>query len=84
MENITVNIIGGDQQENTTAVTIANITWGLNGTANFGQAQMVPDGIQDLVVFKTTQPQQISITLDVHNTLAHVNITVNNDEIIVT
>jgi hypothetical protein len=84
MENITVNIVGGNEQENTSAVTIANIRWGLNGNANFGQAQMVPDGIQDLVVFKTTQPQQISIKLDVHNTLDHVNITVNNDSIIVT
>jgi hypothetical protein len=83
MTNVTVNIVGGTQKENTEAVTIANVRWGLNGTANFGKGQNVPEGDQDLTVYKTTPPNQISIKVQVSGDAQVVNIQVNDKEIIV-
>jgi len=54
--SVIVNIVGGVNAQNTTAVTIGNVRWGLNGTANFGTAQNVADGNQLLTVYKTRQP----------------------------
>ncbi len=39
MTDVTVKIVGGTEKENTSAVTIGNVRWGLNGTADFGQGQ---------------------------------------------
>ncbi|WP_207893758.1 hypothetical protein [Tenacibaculum sp. M341] len=83
MPNITVNIVGGTQQENTSAVTIGNVRWGLNGTANFGQPQNVPNGNQKLTVYKTTEPREIIGYVEVRGVDTTLNITVNNDSIIV-
>jgi hypothetical protein len=84
MPNVIVNIAGGTQQENTTAVTIGAVKWGLNGTAAFGLAQAVPPGLQDLIVDKTTVPLTLSIKVDVPAYDVTVNVTVNNDTIAVT
>jgi hypothetical protein len=81
MTDVTVNIVGGTQAQNTTAVTIGNVRWGANGTANFGQPQNVAEGTWDLVVYKTTAPNQISIKVQVYGNVAVVNITVNMDTI---
>ncbi|WNV03981.1 hypothetical protein RP726_16335 [Candidatus Methylospira mobilis] len=75
--NIVVNIVGGAEAQNTTAVTIGNVRWGLNGTAPFGAAQAVPDGFQALTVYKTTVPTQISITVQARGYDTTLNITVN-------
>lgn len=68
--------VGGTDAQNTTAVTIGNVRWGLNGTANFGVAQNVADGYQPLIVYKTTQPTQISTTVEARGYDTTVNITV--------
>lgn len=81
MTDITVNIVGGTEAENTTAVTIGNVRWGLNGTAPLGETQQVAQGLQDLVVFKTTNPNQISIKVDVTPGNVTLNITVDDDSI---
>ena len=83
MTDVTVNIAGGTQAQNTTAVTVGNVRWGQNGTANFGIGQNVPEGNQELVVYKTTQPNQISIMVRVYGNVAVINITVNGDTITV-
>lgn len=81
MANVSVNIVGGTDQENVTAVTVGAQRWGVNGVP-FGQVQVVPEGYQLLTVYKTTDPTQISITVQVrdpgNNTL---NVTVNQDNI---
>jgi len=83
MANISVTIVGGTDAQNTTAVTVANRRWGLNGVA-WGTVQQVAEGLQTLTVYKTTVPNQISITLQVrdpgNNTL---DVTVNHDTIAV-
>lgn len=81
MTSVTVNIVGGTQKENTTAVTVGAVRWGLNGTAPFGSAQNVAEGIWDLTVYKTTVPTHISIKVEVYGNVAAVNITVNLDSI---
>lgn len=82
MANVSVNIVGGADQENVTAVTVGAQRWGVNGIA-FGQAQVVPAGYQLLTVFKTTQPLQLSITLEVRGGDNTLNVTVNQDNILV-
>jgi len=79
--SVIVNIVGGTDAQNTTAVTIGNVRWGLNGTANFGAAQNVADGNSLLTVYKTTQPAQIAITVDARGYPTTLNITVNADTI---
>lgn len=79
--SVTVNIVGGADAQNTTAVTIGNVRWGLNGTAAFGAAQNVADGDHLLTVYKTTQPTQISIAVEARGYPTIVNITVNADTI---
>jgi len=82
--NVTVNIVGGAQAQNTTAVTIGLARWGLNGAANFGAPLPVASGLQTLTVYKTTVPTQISITVEVRDMDSTLNITVQNDSIAVT
>ncbi|PPK78168.1 hypothetical protein B0F87_101550 [Methylobacter tundripaludum] len=79
--SVIVNIIGGTDAQNTTAVTIGDVRWGLNGTANFGTAQNVADGNPLLTVYKTTQPTQIAITVETRGYPTTLNITVNADTI---
>ncbi|MDD5411191.1 MAG: hypothetical protein PHF31_07220 [Methylobacter sp.] len=79
--SVTVNIVGGTEQENTTAVSIGNVRWGKNGTANFGAAQNVAGGNQTLTVYKTTQPTQLSNTVNVQGAAMTANITVNTNDI---
>lgn len=81
MTAVTVNIVGGTQAQNTTAVTVGAVRWGANGTANFGQTQNVAEGTYTLTVYKTTAPTQISITVQVYGNVAAINITVNDDTI---
>ncbi|MBK5540717.1 hypothetical protein JFV28_14795 [Pseudomonas sp. TH05] len=82
--NVTVNIVGGAQAQNTTAVTLGLARWGLNGAANFGAPLPVASGLQTLTVYKTTAPTQISITVEVRDWDSTLNITVQNDSIAVT
>ena len=81
MPTTSVNIVGGTDQENVTAVTVGALRWGVNDVP-FGKVQVVPEGYQTLTVYKTTQPLQISITVQVrdpgNNTL---NVTVSQDNI---
>jgi hypothetical protein len=79
--SVIVNIVGGTDAQNTTAVTIGDVRWGLNGTANFGTAQNVADGHPLLTVYKTTQPVQIEITVEARGYPTTLNITVNADTI---
>jgi hypothetical protein len=79
--SVIVNIVGGTDAENTTAVTIGNVRWGLNGTADFGAAQNVAAGDQTLIVYKTTQTKQISTTVEARGSATTVNITVNANSI---
>jgi hypothetical protein len=80
MANVSVNIVGGADQENVTAVTVGAQRWGQNGVP-FGQVQVVPPGYQLLTVIKTTQPLQLSITLEVRGGDNTLNVTVNQDNI---
>lgn len=82
--NVTVNITGGSQQENTTAVTLGTARWGLNGAAPFGGALPVADGFQTLSVYKTVGTSPISITVQVRGWDTTLNIVVQNDTIAVT
>ncbi|MEM1323922.1 MAG: hypothetical protein AAGG75_26920 [Bacteroidota bacterium] len=84
MPNVTVNIVGGTEAQNTTAVTIGAQRWGLNGNGPFGTALPTAAGIQDLTVYKTTAPNQISIKVDVPDYDVTVNVTVDADSIRVT
>lgn len=84
MTSVTVKITGGSEKENTTAVTVGNVRWGLNGTAKFGEAQAVGAGNKTLTVYKTTELKQISITVEVDGDSQTFNITVNKDTINVT
>jgi hypothetical protein len=83
MANVSVTIVGGTDAQNTTAVTVDNQRWGVNGSP-WGTVLQVAEGYQTLTVFKTTVPNQISITLQVrdpgNNTL---QVTVNQDNIAV-
>jgi hypothetical protein len=83
MASVSVTIVGGTDAQNTSAVTVATQRWGVNG-APWGSVQQVAEGYQTLTVFKTTVPNQISITLQVrdpgNNTL---QVTVNQDTIAV-
>jgi hypothetical protein len=80
MANISVNIVGGTEQENVVAVTVGAQRWGHNG-APFGQFLAVPPGYQLLTVIKTTQPLQLSMTLEVRDGNNTLNVTVNLDNI---
>ncbi|KIQ37150.1 hypothetical protein RT97_00515 [Variovorax paradoxus] len=81
MTSVTVNIVGGSERENTTAVTIGAVRWGLNGTAPLGSAQIMAEGTWALTVYKTSVPTQIGITVEVYGNVALVNITVNLNDI---
>ena len=81
MTSVTVSIVGGTEKENTTAVTVGSVRWGLNGTAKFGEAQDVTEGSRTLTVYKTTDPKQIATTVNVPATATTFGVTVNKDTI---
>lgn len=84
MTSVTVKIAGGTDKENTTAVTIGNVRWGLNGTAKFGEAQAVATGSKTLTVYKTTEPKSIETTVQVSGDTQTFNVTVDTNGISVT
>ena len=79
MAIVSVNIVGGTQQENTREVEIGNVWWGHNHQA-FGQTQYVPNGGYELTVHKTTFPEEISIAVQIHEDV-DINIEVNDADV---
>lgn len=76
MPNVRVNI-NGPEQENTTAVTIGNMRWGVNGK-DFGSHQVIEMGIKELKVYKTSNPKELGVHIDIVEDVI-LNITVNED-----
>jgi hypothetical protein len=76
MPAITVNLVGGDQKENTSAVTIGAARWGVNGTA-FGQSAQVAQGNQTLTAYKSTNPTSVTTPIAIGANAATVSVTVN-------
>lgn len=79
MANVTVNIVGGTQQENTREVEIGNVWWGYNHP-DFGERQIVPNGGYELTVHKTTPPEEISTEVQIHEDV-DINIEVNDADV---
>lgn len=84
MPAITVNLVGGDQQENTSAVTIGTARWGANGTAAFGQPAQVAQGNQTLTAYKSSQPTSVTTPIAIGANAATVSVTVNLNSVTAT